>query len=109
VGLRIASQTSQVPCALCQGNPSMCEGNDSNACNGVLYLGNAFRSTPLYFGSTSPLPSVQATNVVVPDSLDDNAYDNAEGDSETDEMSLEDHEERSVAVPESIDTRQFAG
>ena len=109
MGLRIASQTPQLPCALCQGNQSTCEGNDSEACNGVLYLGNAFRSTLLYFGSTSPLSSDQATKVVVPDSLVDDAYDSAEGDNETDEISIEDHEERSVADRESIDARQFAG
>jgi hypothetical protein len=60
--VRLAAETSQLPCALCGQGASDCSDEDYESCQGILYLGNVFGATPLYF-SAAPRRSIDRIGI----------------------------------------------
>ena len=56
MGIKIELPTTKLPCGLCGQSESQCEGEDFAGCNGIVYLGNALKGTPLYFGAGPKAP-----------------------------------------------------
>ena len=84
---RFATNTSELPCALCGQSSLRCDGEGIENCQGIVYLGNVFGATPLYFGA-APLRSTdlasigrdQGIGTLMHDVFESNPGDREDGD-----------------------------